>query len=71
MNPDAGRLRALIAGNQGKPKPKFSCVWACECRAETECKPEDLHLGSIMECPACHQGRNRSRRASRLGRKAP
>ena len=34
---------------------KFSAAFVCQCGVETSCKAEDLHLGQVFECSACHQ----------------
>lgn len=28
-------------------------VWACECRTETPCRPDDHKLGAVFKCPGC------------------
>ena len=29
-------------------------IWACTCRTETVCRPEDQALGAVFQCPGCH-----------------
>jgi len=43
-------------------------IWACTCRHETPCTPEDHKLGAVFECPACKQvwGCVRPRRGSKV-----
>lgn len=33
----------------------FKHIWACSCRTETECSPQDQMLGSVFQCPGCHK----------------
>lgn len=28
-------------------------IFACDCGAETECKPENIQIGAAFKCPSC------------------